>query len=241
MKQKLPLSNYQLERVNDIRNWYEDVYRPLDGRAPESIRYMTLWAVFNAIYNVADYPRVKLKSVNPDDDGFIKPYIRGRDEDTKLRYISRRIAQDAQFTNSVLREHREFITHLAQRTPEVRQPPGTQSIQFEHDGQSYTLELSELRGIASLDNRVILDNGAVLFQYHHLELEVDGNNLPKDRQKFFRQLVFMLYQLRNNIVHGGSAAFFMRKTELTIGAIKLLVTFVRYLLDHPELLQPDGV
>lgn len=235
----MDLSNYQLERVTDVRRWYEDVHRPLDGHAPESVRYMTLWAVFNALYNIADYPKVEIRSVSIEDNK-TKPKIRGRDDEKKLRFIARSISKDTELVTSIVHDHFEFINFLVQRNPEVYQPSGVTSINFEHNGQSYTLDLSNLYGIASIDNRLFLKNGSVLFQYHYIELDLDTDNLPKDRPKFFRQLIFVLYQLRNNIVHGGSAAFFMRKTELSIGAIRLLDDIVRHILDHPELLEQDG-
>ena len=234
----MTLLQYQLERIGAVRSWYDDVYRPLDGHAPESIRYMALWAVLNALYNIADYPNVKLRRVN-NDNGIIKPYIRGRGEEDKLRFIARQLAQDDQFSAAIVHHHLDFIVHLAQRTPEVQQPPNTRVVEFVFDGNSFLLDLSQLHGLASLDNRVFLDNQTVLFQYHHLELDLDGNNLPRDRNKFFRQLIFMLYQLRNNIVHGGSAAFFMKKTQLSVGAIRLLNDIVHQLLDHPSLLEQD--
>ncbi len=235
----MALSDYQRERVNDVRQWYKNIYRPLEGNAPESIRYMTLWAVFNALYNIADYPKVELRSVSLD-DGKTKPYIRGRDDDKKLRFISRSISKDTELVASIFQNHIEFINRLAQRRPEVHQPSGVTSINFEHNGQNYSLNLSGLHGIASIDNRLFLGDGSVLFQYHHLELNLNKDNLPKDRQKFFRQLIFVLYQLRNNIVHGGSAAFFMHKTELSIGAMRLLDHIVRHIFDHSELLEQDG-
>lgn len=235
----MAITQYQRERVNDVNSWYTDVFRSLDGHAPESIRYMALWAVFNALYNIADYPKVTLKSVSSDDDGKIKPYIRGRDDDKKLRLIARKLSPDTQFVTSILRDHLEFITHLAQRTPEVQQPPNTTTIRFEHEHQSYTLNLSDLHGIASIDNRLFLEDGKVLFQYHHLDLDLTRENLPKNRRKFFLQLLYMLYQLRNNIVHGGSAAYFMQKTYLSAGAISLLDAIVQHLLDQPELLEQD--
>ena len=236
----MPISEYQRQRINDVRQWYEDVYRHLEGNAPESIRYMALWAVFNALYNIADYPNVALRSVSPD-DGTIKPYIHGRNDDKKLRFISRRFMQDYQFTASLIRDNEEFITYLSQRTPDVQQPPGTTLLRFNHVNQSYTLDLSTLHGIASLDNRLFLQDGSVLFQYHHLDMDLNPDGLPRDKPKFYRQLVFMLYQLRNNIVHGGSASFFMHKTELTIGAMRLLNSLVQILIfNHPELLQQDS-
>ena len=88
-------------------------------------------------------------------------------------------------------------------------------------------------------NRLFLENGKVLFQYHCLDLDLAQDNLPKDRRNFFLQLLYMLYQLRNNIVHGGSAAFFMQKTDLTVGALRLLDALVQYLFHHSELLQQD--
>lgn len=235
----MALTDYQRERVNDVRQWYENIYCLLDGHAPESIRYMTLWAVFNALYNIADYPKVKLKKVS-EDEGKPNPNIRGQKEKEKLVFISKSISKDKKLVASIFQNHIEFIKHLAQRRPEVHQPPGVTSINFEHNGQNYSLNLSGLYGIASIDNRLFLDDGSVLFQYHHLELNLNKDKLPKDPQKFFKQLIFMLYQLRNNIVHGGSAAFFMQKTELSSGAISLLDDIVRHLLDHPELLEQDG-
>jgi hypothetical protein len=235
----MTISEYQGERVDNVRSWYEQIYLPLDGHVPESIRYMTLWAVFNALYNIADYPKVKLRSVSSD-EGIIKPYIRGRDDDKKLRYISRQLAKDNELIADVFRNHEAFVKELAQRKPEIQQPLETELIQFEFNTQTFTLNLSELQGIASIDNRVFLENGAVLFQYHHLDLDLNKDGLPKDRPKFFRQVAFMLYQLRNNIVHGGSAAFFSHKTKLTVGAISLLNAIVQYLLNHSELLEQDG-
>jgi hypothetical protein len=96
-----------------------------------------------------------------------------------------------------------------------------------------------LHGIASIDNRLVLDDGTVLFQYQHLDLNLNKDNFPNDCRKLFRQLIFVLYQLRNNIVHGGSAAYFMQKTELSTGAIRLLDDIVWYILGHPELLEQD--
>ncbi len=235
----MTITQYQRERVDDVRSWYTSIYQPLNGLVPESIRYMALWAVFNALYNIADYPKVTLKSVSSD-VGVIKPYIRGRDDDKKLRLISRKLSQDPGFVASLIRDHIEFITHLSQRTPEVTQPPHTTTIQFEHEHQTYTLNLSDLHGIASIDNRVFLEDGKVLFQYHHLDLDLSTDNLPRDGRKFILQLFYMLYQLRNNIVHGGSAAYFMQKTTLSTGAIRLLDAIVWQLLDHPELLEQDG-
>jgi len=234
----MALSDYQRERVNDVRQWYENTYRPLEGYPAQSIRYMALWAVFNALYNIADHPKVKLRNVK-EESGVIKPYIRGRGEDDKIGFISKQLGQDEKFVAAIIGNHFEFITHLAHRTPEVQQPPNTKSIQFAHDGQSYTLDLSKLHGIASLDNRVFLDDRKALFQYHHLELDLNNGNLPKDKEKFCQQLIYMLYQLRNNIVHGGSAAFFMQKTELTIGAMSLLDDIVQYLFANPQLLLQD--
>jgi len=191
------------------------------------------------LYNIADYPKTKLKNVSTDDDGQVKPYIRGRNEDKKLRFVSSRLSQDPNFVASILQDKREFITYLAQRPPEIQQPQGTQEIEFEFENESYTIDLSELRGIGSLDNRILLDNGTILFQYHHLDLDLNQDGTPRNPHKFFKQLIYMLYQLRNNIVHGGSAAFFMRKTELTIGAMSLLESFCERIFKHHDLLEQE--
>ena len=232
----MAITKYQRQRIADTCEWFEAVYRPLDGHAPESLRYMALWAVFNALYNIADYPKVSLRGVSSD-GGKTIPIIHGRTEDKKLRFIATGLATDNAFIASIIQDQGEFIRYLAQRTPDVQQPPNTQSLHFTHEGGGYTLDLSTLHGIASLDNRLVRENGAVLFQYHHLDYDLDDNAVPQDCQLFMRQLLFMLYQLRNNIVHGGSAAFFMMKTEFTIGAIRLLESIVRHIFEHPELLE----
>lgn len=234
----MPLTQYQLQRIHDAHRWYENVYCPLDGHSPESIRYMALWAVFNAIYNIADYPKVTLRSVSSN-EGVINLYIRGRDEATKLRFISRQFAQDDQFAASLIRENSQFIIYLSQRIPDVWQPPGITSLHFNHNDQNYTLDLSTLHGIASLDNRLFLQDGTVLFQYHHLDYDLNSDDLPRDLGKFYRQLIFILYQLRNNIVHGGSASFFMEKNDLSQGAMRLLNSLILYLFDHPDLLHQN--
>ena len=234
----MALSEHQTQRLHDVQAWYHDIYRPLDGHAPVSVQYMALWAVFNALYNVADYPNIKLKNVSAN-DGRVKPYIRGRDEDTKIRFITRRLSQDPQFVASMLQNNQEFIRYLAERTPNIEQPSGVQEIEFDFKNKSYTIDLTELHGIGSLDHRMFLDNGRVLFQYHYLCLDLDKGGIPKNSQKFLLQLIYMLYQLRNNIVHGGSAAFFMKKTELTIGAMRLLQSICEHLFTHTHLLDQE--
>lgn len=234
----MTLSDYQNQRVEDVRLWYRDVYCQLGDDVPVSIRYMTLWAIFNALYNIADYPKVALKSVSVI-DGKIIPKIFGRKEGKKLSSISKCFANNEEFTTILVENHKNFIKHLSLRTPQVQQPENTTSIRFECEGHDYTIDLTHLHGIASLDNRVILNNGEVLFQYYFLDFRYEQNILPIEPQKFYKQLVFMLYQLRNNIVHGGSAAFFMDKKELSEGAIGILDSLIQYLFSHPDSLELD--
>jgi hypothetical protein len=235
----MSLTAYQKQRLQDVQSWYQDIYRSLDGYAPVSVQYMALWAVFNALYNIADLPKVKLRSVSTDDER-IKPYMRGRNEDKKIRFVARQLSQDADFVTLVMQGNKEFIEYLAERLPEVEQPSGTEEIQFEFEKKTYIIDLNELHGLGSLDNRIILANGEVLFQYYSLDLDLDQDGIPTNSQNFLLQLIFMLYQLRNNIVHGGAAAFFSHKTELTIGAMQLLQSICRYLFDHPNLLEQEA-
>lgn len=234
----MTLSKYQTQRLLDVRSWYEEIYRPLDGHAPVSVQYMALWALFNALYNIADYPKMKLRSVSTE-DGHVKPYIRGRKEDKKIRFVARQLSQDADFVTSLMKNNQRFIRYLAERTPEIEQPSETEKVQFEFEKNAYTIDLTELHGLGSLDNRIILDNGEVLFQYHSLDLDLDENGVPKNLQKFLIQLLYMLYQLRNNIVHGGAAAFFLHKTELTIGAMQILQSICEHLFGNQDFLEQE--
>jgi len=236
----IDMSKYQLQRVQDAQQWYEQVYRTLGESVPISIRYMTLWAVFNALYNIADYPNVSLKKVIQEGEK-IKPVIYGSHERDKLTHISKIISKNIDFVHDLISRNRAFITLLSRRRPVVEQPEGITTIDFTHNTQAYKIDLSQIWGIASLDNRKIQEDGTVLFQYASLDSELNPETLiPEDPKIFTDQIIFMLYQLRNNIVHGGSTAFFMEKTRLSSGAIHILNDLVRYLLDQPQLLQQES-
>lgn len=234
----MAITNYQIERIQDIRSWYAQIYQTLEENIPISIRYLSLWAVFNSIYNLADYPKVKLKGVSIN-DGRIIPSIRGRDDDKKLRFIARQLSIDLVFVKDFIQTHFEIIEALANRTPEVNQPTGTETIVFEFDSKKFGINLAELHGIASIDNRITQNDGTVLFQYRYLDLDLSKENVPNEPYKFFLQLLLVLYQLRNNITHGGSVAFYMNKSDLSSGAIMILNTIVQHLLSHQELLDQD--
>lgn len=62
------LRNYQQNRLSDVREWYRKFYlyrasHEEDPVDPVVIRYLILWAVFNALYNIPDMPNRRVSSV----------------------------------------------------------------------------------------------------------------------------------------------------------------------------------
>ena len=123
------------------------------------------------------------------------------------------------------------------RRPTVQQPKEIESISYSCNDQNYTFDLEDVKGIASTDNRVILPTGeGIVFQYCLLDLELDDSKNPKDPNRFIEQLIFCLYQIRNNIVHGGSATFGMQKKELASQSNEILEKIIDHLFSYNELL-----
>jgi hypothetical protein len=229
---------FQRERLRDIRSWYQVNYKTLGEHVAPLIRYIVLWSVFNAIYNVADLKNERGVRVKPQANGRIKLQIKGVNGDRKrIENIAGLVASDREFVRKLVYEHRDVLEYLAKRQPDVIQPDGVTVIKFEKDGKSCEFELDKVRGIASLDNRLFMPDGAVLFEYADLDIEfAEEDEIAIDEHRFMKQLALMLYQLRNNIVHGGSASFGMMKEELVKQTIDILNQVVEYLLGHAELI-----
>jgi len=73
----MALTEFQHQCITDTREWFEAVYRPWMDMLLKAYDTWALWAVFNALYNVADYPKVSLRGVSSD-GGKTIPIIHGR-------------------------------------------------------------------------------------------------------------------------------------------------------------------
>ncbi|CAG0983956.1 hypothetical protein ANRL4_02050 [Anaerolineae bacterium] len=237
MKAENVVHDFQRERLRDIRDWYKRIYRPLRNNSQPLIRYIVLWSVFNALYNVADLSNTPIiQDVIPLSDGRVKPRIRRTGDRNKVVNIAAQVANDKDFVRQLAGKYKEALTDLATRRPSVSQPNDTSEIRFEKDGTSYVIQLDEVVGIASLDNRMFLPDGTVLFEYANLDIQFDDKGgLVTNEESLMHQIMLMLYQLRNNIVHGGSAAFGMMKKHLVEQTVHILEDIVDYLLTHEKL------
>ncbi len=205
----------------------------LDQEIYSSIRYLLSWTAFNALYNVADIANRKPNKPNQHTG---QPRVSRTRERSKLTVIAHRLAVNGNFIQDLYRGNRDFCDQLANRIPQVSQPDTMDEIPYEVDGEVFVFRSNEIRGVASLDNRVILDGGYKLFEYESLVVKEKKDGTLKDPKIFSRQLIFVLYQIRNNVAHGGSAAFFSRWNKLSEGAIKILDHIVRHLLKNQDIL-----
>ena len=228
------LAQYQAQRIESVAEWHRRVASPqvTDGQ-DSSVRYLLLWTTFNALYNLLDMPKRKLRK--PDEETG-SPRLVHRGERAKLDGVAKLLAQDNVFLAGLLDQHIAFLQDLAQRFPGVSQPDAADDIHYSAKGEEFCFHLKQARGVASLDNRVILDDGHKVFEYSTLTEPITQKAVLAKPERFMRELVFVLYQIRNNVAHGGSAAFFRRGNKVADGAIAVLSSIVQSLLEHRGLL-----
>lgn len=227
----MDITDYQKTRIKDIHNWY--ISKNQNSQIHDvQIQYIVLWAVFNALYNVLDYPKREVRGV----DGNI-PRIWGSSESQKLKQIAKVIAKEEMAIKIIIGKHLESVQRFASRHPTVRQPNQKGVLEYEYQNQKYTFDVGQVEGIASTDNRIILpDDEGTIFHYQQLNLDLDRERFPNYPEKFIEQLVFYLYQIRNNIVHGGTASFSMDKKSIADDGMRILDEIIKYLFRHQELL-----
>lgn len=225
------ITKYQQTRTQDIHEWYKEKYHR-SIITDDQIKYIVLWAVFNALYNVLDYPKREVRGV----DGNV-PRIWGSRESEKLKRIAKIIAKEEMLINMIIGNHLDSLQRLSGRHPTVHQPNQVEVLEYEYQNQHYTFDTRLVKGIASTDNRIILpDYEGIIFQYQLLILDLDRDRFPNYPDEFIEQLVFYLYQIRNNIVHGGTATFSMDKKSLADDGMRILDEIIVYLFEHQELL-----
>jgi hypothetical protein len=243
------IMEYKRQRLDNIKLWHDFVYCTLPKETHMAAKYVLLWAVFNAIYNVASsqFETITVDALRfrQGDDGFRLPrrhYVSERDA---LKSIACRMTLHArEEVEQIVAKHVETLKHFSQRKPQVRQPEGIDlesEILGTVNGHRYSVRLSDIRGIASLDRRVFLDDGRVLFEYSSLVLELDDNNRPVDFERLMSQLVLYLYQIRNNVVHGGSACSYEVEPELARKGLFILTDLVKLAFDNPNIILAPAV
>jgi hypothetical protein len=229
-----PLREYQLTRITNIEAWYRRIAAPhVTPGQDSSVRYLLLWTTLNALYNVLDMPKRRLRRP---DSTTLRPRLDKRGEDAKLRELARVLAKDVAFASDLLVRHRDFLRRVSRRSPAVTQPDEAEEIHYEVDGQEYVFTPKRARGIASLDRRVILADGHKVYEYSMLNWPISEDAVIADTERFVREALFVLYQIRNNVAHGGAAAFFKRGDKVSEGAMAILDDFVRYMFENHEIL-----
>jgi hypothetical protein len=161
-KMKGKWREYQRWRTDAIRAWRDkndqEALNPL-------IRYIVLWAVFNALYNTADLPKNELaqnqegKPIFQKRRGYLIPKIIVRKEHERIESISERLAEKDDFLD-LLKDHRDKILSLSNHRPPVVQQDDfdpTQDIPVTYWGGRQWLDgefsFDSIKGIASLDRR----------------------------------------------------------------------------------------
>jgi hypothetical protein len=81
-----------------------------------------------------------------------------------------------------------------------------------------------IHGIASLDHRLFLADGYKFFEYAAIESPWDAEGNLIDLEITVKQLLNILYQLRNNVVHGGVVSD--KRKSIINDALPILQKFV---------------
>jgi hypothetical protein len=230
---------YQRRRVDAIRAWFQD--HDHEANTP-MVRYIVLWSVFNALYNTADIPNNHLPNRRTGKYKFLKsrghliPKICVNSEYQRINSISDRLAERDDFLDC-LEKYKEEILSLTDHRPRVDQPDNVDPnkifpITYKEDGHWVEGEFSfdTIRGIASLDRRTYVSEDLLFYQFAPLDNPWEENGEISNKELFVEQILFALYQIRNNIVHGGSAAFMISDKPLVGSALPILKEIVDYLL-----------
>ena len=240
-QQKQQWRDYQRNRIESIRCWLQE--QVLDGTSP-MICYIIYWAVFNALYNTVDLPYNHLPNRRNNRyrftqrRGHILPIICVNSDSKRITLIAKRLADDDNFIKRV-EQHRDAIIELSDHEPPVGQANHLNrddniEITYEEGTSNWIngeFSIRSIRGIASLDRRLFLKNDLIIYQYAPLDNQWNDAAQIENRDLFVEQLLFVMYQIRNNIVHGGSATFRISKKPLVNLAFPILEDIVEYFLD----------
>jgi hypothetical protein len=238
---------FQSDRVHRIREWYFEHYKNMRGGDP-LVQYIVLWTVFNALYNTHDLPNNHLpEKINGryrfrNKFGHNMPVINTNGDMERVKRIAERLAGLESFRNLLLQpDLKRHIITFENRIPTIVQDEevdGNRAIPIilQDEARKWVYESNfipaQVRGVASLDHRLFLADGYKFYEYAAIDKVWDDKGNIPNPDLSIKQLLNILYLLRNNIVHGGSAAY--SRKEIILEAQPILDTIVEFVFQNEE-------
>jgi len=236
---------FQSDRVSKIREWYQEHYKNVQIGDP-LIQYIVLWSVFNALYNTYDLPNNHLpEKINgryrfKDRLGYKLPAIRASGDFDRVKKFAGKLAGFDTF--ATLLNGDQMKSHIAifvDRIPSVAQDEEIDvnraiPIILQNDSEKWVVESeftpASIRGVASLDHRLFLTDGYKFFEYAAMDNPWNAQAQLISIETTTKQLLNVLYQLRNNIVHGGSTAY--HRKEIILEAKPILEEIIGFVFNN---------
>jgi hypothetical protein len=231
---------FQQDKVNKIHAWYVEHYEHAYVDDP-LIKYIVLWSVFNALYNVYDVPNNKLPEKMQGRYKFKKRFgymvpiiIVARDSD-RIKKFAKKLASLESLVDIVHHDNmRNQINAFVNRIPAVAQREGADlteqvPIVYKNEDGEWVEDLfspTAIHGVASLDHRLFLANGYKFFEYAAIQSPWNEKGDLIDLDITAKQLLNVLYQLRNNVVHGGVVSD--KRKSIISDALPILQKFVEF-------------
>lgn len=209
---------FQHDKAHKTRTWYAKHYEDAYVDDP-LIKYIVLWSVFNALYNTYDLPNNKLpEKINGRYRfrlrfGYKVPVITVSRDFDRVKNFAEKLASMQDFAECINQPNiRSRINVLVNRIPAVAQREGvdvTEQIPIilqDENGKWLIEDLfspTAIHGVASLDHRLFLADGYKFFECAAIDEPWNQDENLTNPEKTIKQLLTVLYQLRNNVVHGG--------------------------------------
>ena len=238
---------FQHDKAHKIRTWYAEHYEHAYVDDP-LIKYIVLWSVFNALYNTYDLPNNKLpEKINGRFRfrrrfGYKVPKIIVSSDSDRVKNFAEKLTSINGFVNLFYkRDICNRITALVDRVPAVAQREGIETkqqipiiLQDEHGKwtEEDAFSTVAIHGIASLDRRLFLADGYKFFEYAAIDNPWDQQGDLIDPNKTTKQLLNVLYQLRNNVVHGGVVSD--KRKNIINDALPILQRIVEFVFTNVD-------
>ncbi|HLO16900.1 MAG TPA: hypothetical protein VK206_18845 [Anaerolineales bacterium] len=237
---------FQRDKVHKIRSWYAEHYEHASVDDP-LIKYIVLWSVFNALYNVYDAPNNKLPEKMHGRYKFKKrfgykvPIIIVAGDSDRLRKFAKKLASLESLVDIVNHASmRNLIDAFVNRIPAVAQREGVDPteqvpIVYKDEDGEWVEDLfspTAIHGVASLDHRLFLADGYKFFEFAAIESPWNDEGDLIDLEITAKQLLNVLYQLRNNVVHGGVVSD--KRKSIINDALPILQKFVEFVFSNVD-------
>lgn len=238
--------NFQLDRVQKIQQWYVNHYRQAHTHDP-IIQYIVLWSVFNALYNTLDIPNNTLPDkVNGRYKfklrlGYKIPVIKTSSDFDRLMKIAEKLAGNMLFIALLNEEYiKQLIEIFVKRIPSIvnqEKINANRAIPITLPSENNQLTEDEfipasIRGVASIDRRLFLSDGYKFFEYAAIDNPWNDHGELVGPELTTKQLFNVLYQLRNNVVHGGTTAH--RRKDIINEALPILDAVVGFIFENRD-------